>query len=92
MLYQAWCFLLAYGQRYQQIEIVLAITGAVSGTVTDSLAATSALMDHNISFSWVRFGFDGAHESSASVGTVTRVDVHVQGIQTEGAMITRGEP
>ena len=62
----------------------------VSSLVSHRPAASITAVGDNISALGVGLSLDGTENSAAVVGSVTGVNIDVQGAQTEGAVVSRG--
>ena len=52
------------------------------------LAAFPALVQDHVALFGIGLNADGLHLSAAGVGAVSRIDVHVEGPETEGAVVS----
>ena len=80
----------AGGQVDDEANIVRLNISLVSSFTTAKLAAFFASGNDDIPLLGIGLGRNRLQLSSAGVGTVARVDVHVKRPQTEGTMIPRG--
>ena len=77
-------------QLNDQRGIVRLYLSLVRCLVSDDRAAFITFMDYNVSLFRIRLCLDRTEYASTVVGSVTGIYIHVQGAETEGAVITRG--
>ena len=75
------------GQFDEQIDVIGLNFCFVCGTVSADFAAFIAFVDDNVAFFGIGLHADRAEDTTAGVGAVTGIDVHVQGTEAFGAMI-----
>lgn len=75
------------GQLDEQIDVIGLNFCFVCSTVSADLAAFIAFVDDDVAFFGIGFHADGAEDTTAGVGAVTGIDVHVQGTEAFGAMV-----
>lgn len=75
------------GQFDEQIDVIGLNFCFVCGTVSADLAAFIAFVDDDVAFFGIGLHADRAEDTTAGVGAVTGIDVHVQGTEAFGAMI-----
>ena len=78
------------GEADNQAHIVGLDLRLVSRLVSHRPAASLTAVGDNISALGVGLSLDGTENSAAVVGSVTGVNIDVQGAQTEGAVVSRG--
>ena len=66
------------GQLDQKIDIVRLNLGFVCGFIAADLAAFITAVNDDISLFGVRLHLDGAQNAAARIGTVARIDIHVE--------------
>ena len=62
----------------------------VGGSVAVDFSAFGALVQNHVTLFGIGFYSDGLHLPAAGVGTVSRIDVHVERPEAEGAMVAGG--
>lgn len=85
-----WQGILSRGERDDQIEIVGLYLCLVRGAATRGAAAFFTAMQDDVTTLGIGLGTDGAQGTAAFVGSVSRVDIHVERIEAKGAMVARG--
>ena len=78
------------GELDDEHEVVGLNLSLVGGATAADLSALGTLGDDDIALFGIRLGGDGLQISSAGVGSVTGIDVHVSRPEAEGAMVAGG--
>ena len=79
----------ACGQLDEQLDAVGLNLCFVCRTIAVNFTALGATVNNDVTLACVGLGANGLHLSAASIGSVTGVDVYVQGPKTKRAVIAR---
>ena len=80
------------GQRNDQTDIIGLYFRLMGGLTAAKLSASFAFGDDDISLLGIGLGRYGLQLASARIGTIPRIDIHMERPQAEGAMISGGIP
>jgi hypothetical protein len=78
------------GQSDQKLDAVRLYLSLVGCAISMNFSACTALVKDHVALLCIGLYANGLHVSATGIGSVSRIDVHVQGPQAEGAVIAGG--